>query len=100
MYRFTRSITVKLAADMPGALQFGNEVTAYLNKTYNMKINVGVELFGRARVHWSYDVASLDEVSQLNTSLMQDRSYWGIVEKAKHLWVEGSMNDRVVKLIG
>ena len=64
-----------------------------------MKMNVGVEMFGKMRVYWSYDVASLDEVATINTSLMQDRAYWGFLEKAKHLWVEGSMNDRIVKLI-
>lgn len=99
MYRFTRSVSVSTAANMPAAMQFCNEVTNHLNETYSLSMKAGAELFGAIKVYWFFDMDSLDGMSQLNSKLMQDRVYWSILEKAKHLWVEGSSKDRVVKLI-
>jgi hypothetical protein len=100
MYRFIRSVTVKTAASMPAALQFSNEVTSHINKTYSMAMKGGVQMFGCATVYWFIDVESLDAMSQFNTKLMQDRAYWDILDKAKPLWLEGSGKDRVVNLLG
>lgn len=100
MYRFIRSVTVKNAASMPAALQFCIAVTSHLNKTYNLNMKTGAEMFGNTRVYWFYDVESIDAMGELNAKLMQDHPYWEILEKAKHLWVEGSGQDKVVKLIG
>jgi hypothetical protein len=100
MYRFTRSVATKNAAGMATAIPFATEITAYLNKTYNMRMTVGVEMFGHNRIHWSYDAPTLDAMAEHNTKLMQDRTYWEILTKAAGIWLEGSMKDRVVKLIG
>ena len=99
MYRFTRKVTIKVVAGVPGALQFCGEVTAHLNKTYGLAMKAGLEMFGHNRVYWFYDVNSLDEIAQLNSKLMLDRTYWEILDKAKHLWLEGSAQDRIVKII-
>lgn len=100
MYRFIRSAAVKSAVDMPGALQFCNEVTSHINKTYNMSMKTGAQMFGNTRVYWFFDMNSLEEMAQLNAKLMQDRPYWEILAKAKDLWVEGSLKDTVVTMIG
>ena len=99
MYRFTRKVTIKVVAGVPGALQFCGEVTAHLNKTYGLAMKSGLEMFGHNRVYWYYDANSLDEIAQLNAKLMLDRSYWELLDKAKHLWLEGSAQDRIVKII-
>ena len=100
MYRFIRTVTVKTAANMPAALQFCGEVTAHINKTYSMAMKGGVQMFGCAKVYWFFDVDNLDGMAQLNAKLTQDRAYWEILDKAKHLWLEGSGKDCVVKLLG
>jgi hypothetical protein len=99
MYRFTRSVSVNNAASMPAAMQFCNEVTKHLNEAYSLNMKAGAQLFGSAKVYWFFDMDSLDGMSQLNLKLMQDRVYGSILDKAKHLWVEGSGKDHVVKLI-
>lgn len=99
MYRFIRTVTVKLAVNMPAALQFCNEVASHLNKSYNLDMKTGVEMFAGTKVYWFSEARTLDEMSQLNAKLMQDRGYWEILEKAKHLWVEGSMRDTIVNII-
>ena len=45
----------------------------------------GVEMFGAVRVHWYFDAESLDEINQLNTTLLQDREYFEILNKARAL---------------
>jgi|APCry1669189241_1035207.scaffolds.fasta_scaffold119411_1 hypothetical protein len=99
MYRFTRHATLKYAGDMPSALQFSSELTLYLNKTYSLNMKSGAEMFGGSRLYFFYDIESLDAIAQFNAKLMQDRLYLDMLNKAKNLWREGSMQDCVVKII-
>ncbi|HJV96836.1 MAG TPA: hypothetical protein VJ608_12400, partial [Albitalea sp.] len=92
--------TTKNAACMPAALQFGSEVASHFNKTYDVKMKVGAEMFGGSRVHWFFDADNLDQMAQLNSKLMQDRTYWALIDKSKDLWLEGSLEDKVVAIIG
>ena len=61
MFRFERRAAVKHVADMPAAVQFAAEVTAYLNKRHSLNMKVGVELFSTGSIHWYYDLESLDK---------------------------------------
>ena len=99
MYRFTRSALVKNAAGMPAAIQLANRICAHVNELNGMKMKVGVEMFGSTRIHWSYEVCSLEEVAQLNAKLMQDHLYWEMLEQTKALWADGSMRDTITKMI-
>jgi len=100
MYRFTRTVTVKLAVNIPAALQWAGEVTAYLNKAYELGMKFGVEIFGSGKIHWYCDTDSLDKLTAINAKMMQDREYNGLLEKAKGLWLEGGLKDTVVKIVG
>lgn len=100
MFRFERRAAVKHAADMPAAVQFAAEIAAYLNKRHSLNMKVGVELFGAGSIHWYYDLESLDKSVQLNATLLQDREYFEMVNKARGLWVDGSLHDTIVTLVG
>jgi len=99
MFQFNRVATVKNAADLPAAIRFGAEVCGYLNKTYALKLKVGVELFGEPTVHWQFEAESLDEIAELNAKMMQDREYVAMLEKVRDLWLEGSLKDAIVNLL-
>ncbi len=99
MYRFTRSVTVRNAAEMPGALQFCIAVTDHLNKAYDLNMRAGAEMFGATRIHWFFDMDTLEDMSRLNAELLQDGHYCVMLEKAKHFWLDGSSHDKVVKLL-
>lgn len=99
MYRFIRTATPRNAVNAPEALQFGVQVTAHINKTYGLNMKVGIEMFGGGRLHWHYEVDSLDRMTEINGKLMGDTAYWALLEKYKYLWVEGSMKDRVISLL-
>ena len=98
MFRFERTAIVKQAAEVPAAVKFANDVTVFLNKRYNLEMKYGVELFGEPRIHWYYDLESLDESVKLNASLLDDAYYEKILKKSEDLWVDQGMHDTIVRL--
>ena len=100
MFRFERKATVRNVADMPAAVQFAAEVTAYLNKAHSLNMKFGVEVFGTPSIHWIYDFESVDKSVQLNAALLQDRAYLEMLSKARVLWIDGSAKDTIVTLMG
>ncbi len=99
MYRFIRTATVKNAALLPAALKFASQVTAHLNKNYGVSMRFGAELFGGARIHWHFEADSVDKMQQINERLMEDKEYAAMLEKFQENWVEGSMQDALIKMI-
>jgi hypothetical protein len=99
MYRFERKITVKSVADMPAAMQFATDVTNHLNKRYDLHMRFGAENFDKIRVHWFYDFDSADKSAALGQALLQDHEYNSMLNKARGLWLEGSLEDTFVNLV-
>lgn len=99
MYRFERKLTVKNVADMPAAMRFANDVTTYLNKRYDLRMKFGAEAFDKHRVHWFYDFDSADKSAALGTALLEDKEYLALLDKAKTLWLDGSLEDTFVNLV-
>ncbi len=98
MYRFIRTATVKNAALLPAALAFASQVTAHINASYSLKMRFGAEQFGGATIHWHFDAESLDQMQQLNNSLMEDRDYLALLDKYKETWLDGSLQDTLIRL--
>ncbi len=96
MFRFIRTATVRYAASVPAALKFAADVTAYVNKHHDMGMKFGAELYGSPKIHWHFDVDSLDKMQQFNAKLMADREYLALLDKFKEAWVEGSVKDTLV----
>jgi len=96
MYRFTRTATARNAAVVPAGIQFATEVTAYLNKKYDLKLRFGIELFGGSTIHWQFETDSLDKITALNAKLLQDPEYIAILQKEKEVWADGSLRDCIV----
>ena len=99
MYRFTRTATVRLTAMLPEAIKFATQIAAHFRKTYSYDMKVGVELYGEGKVYWYGDMESLDQAAERNAKLSGDKKYLSLIENGKHLWVEGSIRDRLVRLI-
>ena len=100
MYRFIRTATCKNAVDQGPALKFAGEISAYLNKVYSLNVKCGIELFAKGRVHWHFDIDSIDKGTAINAKLLQDREYAGMLEKTRALFVEGSLKDTILTLVG
>jgi len=98
MFRFERTATVKHGAEIPAAVKFASEITEYLNKRHGLNLKYGVELFGAPRIHWYYDLESLDQSAKLDATLLKDADYEKLLKKNEDLWVDESMCDTVVRL--
>ncbi len=99
MYRYTRTATIKLVAGVPEALKFGAQIVAHFRKTYGYDMKLGVEMYGEPKVYWYGDFESLDQAAERSAKLPGDKKYWSLIESGKHLFVEGSMRDRLVRLV-
>jgi len=99
MYRFTRTVTLKHAALTPDGVKFGMGVIAHLKKTFGHNMQLGVEMYGGTRIYWYYDFESFDKIAEMNAKLVGDKKYWTMLAGGTDLWVEGSLQDRVVRLI-
>ena len=99
MYRFTRTATIKLTAGVPEALKFGAQIVAHFHKNYSYDMKLGVEVYGEPKVYWYGDFESLDQAAERNAKLPGDKEYLSLLDSAKHMFVEGSVRDRLVRLI-
>ena len=99
MFRFERCSTVRNPADIPAAVQFATEVTAYLNKQHSLNMKFGVDIFGAPCVHWYFDDESLDRMTKVNAALLKDRDYLRMLDKVKSIWLDGSMKDTVITTV-
>ena len=96
MYRFTRYATLHNVAVVPQAIGWSMELCGYLNKTYKINVKAGMEMFAGLNIHWEMEIDSLDRLSELNTKLISDKTYFAMIEKGKEFWVNGSLKDQVV----
>jgi hypothetical protein len=99
MYRFTRTVTVKHVASMPDAIKMGMGVIEHLRKEYGMSLSMGMEVYGQSKLHYYNDFESLDKVAEMQSKLGQDKAYLSIVEAGRSLFVEGSLHDKLVRLL-
>ncbi len=96
MYRFTRYATLVNVSVVPQAIGWSMELCGYLNKTYKINVKAGVELFNKLNIHWEMESDSLDRLSELNTKMISDKTYFSMIEKGKEFWVDGSLKDQIV----
>ncbi len=100
MYQITRSATLKNASFVPKAIGWGKEMTGFVNKNYpGFNVTLGVEMFGKTAIHWTYQSKSLAELEAANGKMLQDQKYWAMIESGKDFWVEGSLKDTIVMLV-
>ncbi len=100
MYRFTRSVQAKNAAHVAPAVVFAADICAYVNKTYKVNMQFGVEVFNRARIHWFMEMESIDQSLAMNKALLKDAEYQKKLDEGKSLWLKGSLKDTLVSLPG
>ena len=98
MYRFMRTVQAKNAACIAPAVSFAAAVCSHINKTYKVDMHFGVEAFDKGRIHWFFDFESVDKAMAMNRAMLQDHEYQKMLDQAKVLWVEGSMQDTLVNL--
>ena len=99
MFRFVRTLTVRESGDLPAAVQFAAETTAYSNKNYAVNFKYGTESGGEQKIYWSMDFDSYAKLREYADKIMKDREYWALLQKTKGVFVEGSMKDTFVNFV-
>ena len=84
---------------MPDAIKMGMSVIEHLRKEYGMSLTMGMELYGQSKLHYYNDFDSLDKVAEMQSKLGQDKAYLSIVEAGRNLFLEGSLHDKLVRLL-
>ena len=100
MIRFTRKGTLKNASYVPKAIGWATELNGYMNTKYDMNVQFGIEMFGSLNMAWYMDADDLATFEAINAKILMDGDYWTMIENAKEFWVDGSLNDTIVNVLG
>jgi len=100
MFRFTRRGTLRNASYIPQAIGWATELNSYINEKYDADLKFGLEMFNELTMTWFFDAENLSDIQAFNEGIMQDQDYWTQVQKAADFWVEGSLEDRIVRVLG
>ena len=72
----------------------------FLGTTSTMDLYVHAQRFGDvSTISWQADFDSLASLNNYQQSVNGDQGYWGLVDKADGLFVEGSINDTVFEAL-
>ena len=91
---------LKNGADTARAIAYSTEVTAFVNAKIGTNLQFGIEMFNQSRVHWSADFQSLAEFETKFADLMADADYHALLQGGRDLWVDGSLQDSIYKVLG
>ncbi len=97
MYRWHRIARAK-TDKFPEAVQWAKEVSSYVNTKYPpSSIQAYAEVFGEVNlVHWYADYEDLAQLERINSQLLADKAYWGMINKAAALFIDGSAHDTLI----
>lgn len=113
LFRFTRSVQIRMPQNILVAVQFAQQVKLYVNELLKKlpeykeaalqfpiaDFQIGMELFGKQRVYWQLDVHDLNIVAALDHQLLLDEDYQLMLQQVAEIWIPGTMEDIIVQLI-
>ncbi len=98
MIRWMRSAQVSRGSQMR-AMQYAKEMAEFATKYDGVSACTAcVDAFGQnMTVRWMIDYDDLATLEKAMNQLMVDQTYWQSIEKNKELFVEGSVEDVVMR---
>lgn len=100
MIRFQRTVRPRNGKNRE-AIAWAKEVAEYLNSHYKMgRIEVYTQRFGAVgTIYWVIDVADMPALETFSSYLQQDTAYQTLLNKGNFLYIDGSVEDRILKLV-
>ena len=98
MVRFVRTAT-PAAGKMGEAVQWGAELTAYINTVLDGELIFFIERYGEHRVHWAADFSDVAMMDADLKKLEADDGYRQRVSGAGDIFLGGHLHDTVVETI-
>jgi len=100
MIRHQRSGRAKIGKAWD-VIQFAKEIAAFINTKYApVSVQVYNEIFGDLNtIYWQTDYDSLASLEEFHTKLTADPDYQAIVSKGSDIFIEGTLQDKLMKLV-
>ena len=98
-HRFTRTAVLNTGADLPKCIGWARELNSFLRSSYDIDVKFGIQQYAKGQVVWMTDFDDLAEFDEKMTRLQQDENYWKHIEPARGLFMSGSVQDTIVKII-
>ena len=99
MIRWMRSGQIAGGKTMQ-AISWIKELQGYLKEKYDSKLEVFGDVFGEVgTVRWIIDYEDLAALENAHKQIMGDQEYWQKLEKTPDLFIQGKVNDVVMRLM-
>jgi hypothetical protein len=99
MVRWMRTARAN-ATKVPQAIQWAKEIAEHVKSKHGGELSVYMDTFGEyPTIRWIADVESLAVLEQRFGQIMTDQAYWQAIAKADDLFIQGSINDTVMRAI-
>ena len=82
------------------AISWIKELQGYLKEKYDANVEVYGDVFGEVgTVRWIIDYEDLAALENAQKQIMEDQEYWQKLEKTPDLFIQGKVNDVVMRLM-
>jgi len=98
MVRFVRTAW-PAAGKQTEALEFGQEVTEYLNANLGTDYQCFAERYGRPRVHWAGDFEDMASLDKALKAASADEGYLKLLARSGDLFLPARIHDTVVETV-
>ncbi len=99
MIHYTRTIAIAPGKTIE-AFAFAREITEFLQKKYDRKMQLAVPVGGNPqRISWRDTYPGLAALEEFQARVMQDAEYLALLTRAGPLFVAGSANDEIWRAI-
>ena len=99
MIRFVRASSI-VPGKLVDALAFAKEVSAYVEKNHNQKLEVMMPVGGNPhRIAWRSEYANLGALEEFQSKTMKDPKFLELLSKAGPIFIPGSVNDSIWRTI-
>ena len=99
MIRWMRSAQIAGGKTMQ-AIAWIKELQGYLKEKYDFNVEVYGDVFGEVgTVRWIVDYENLAALENGQKQIMEDQEYWQKLEKTPDLFIQGKVNDVVMRLM-
>jgi hypothetical protein len=99
MIYFHRSATIAPGKTVP-AMSFAREVAEMLRTKTGLSVTLGMPVGGQAgRIGWFVQYETLGQLEEVQTRLLQDAEYLGMLAKGGENFVAGSLHDEIWRML-
>jgi len=78
----------------PEAVKFAKEIAGYVKDKFQIEVHIYADSLGT--IYWISDYADYAAYGKARAQAASDEKYWALIKKAAGLFIEGTVQDRVI----